>query len=275
MTSLIHPYACVHPSAQLGANVRVGAGATIDEGCVIGDDCEIRANAVVTGASVLGAGNQIGYGAIIGAEPQDLSFKGGNSRVEIGARNVIREYVTIHRGTKPDTVTTLGDDCYLMAGAHVAHNCRVGNRVIIVNNVLLAGYVEVGDRAFLGGAAVVHQFVRVGEGAIMRGKAGIGKDLPPWFMAVGTNYTSGLNRVGMRRTGIATATIRKVQRVYQMLYEDGLNVTQALLKMEADPEMCDVPEIRTIIAFIRASKRGILRGGPAAAGRGDRGGSED
>jgi len=257
---MIHPTASIAPSAQLGNNVRVGPGAQIDDGCVVGDDCEIRAHAVITGQAVLGKGNQIGYGAIIGAEPQDTSFKNEPSRVVVGDGNIIREYVTIHRGSKGGTETRLGDGNFLMVGCHVAHNCRIGNRVIIVNNVLLGGYVEVEDRAFLGGGAVVHQFVRIGELAIIRGRSALGKDLPPYFMACEVNEVSGLNRIGMRRAGFGEEVRRDLTRAYKLLYRSGLNISQALDTIEKElyaPARGE--EIGKLLAFIRGSKRGICR----------------
>ncbi len=253
-STLIHPSAVIDPTAQLGRNVRVGPGAVIEAGCVIGDDCEIRAHAIITGGAQLGVGNQIGYSAVVGAEPQDLGYKGAPTRVVIGDRNILRELVTIHRGTKEGTETVLGNDNFLMAGAHVAHNCRVGNHVIIVNNVLLAGHVEVHDRAFLGGGSVVHQFTRIGELAIMRGLTRIGKDLPPYFMAVTTNRVSGLNRVGLKRSGHAPDVRRSIQEAYNTLYRSGLNISQAVEKLEKEST---VPEVQKILAFIRSSKRGI------------------
>jgi UDP-N-acetylglucosamine acyltransferase len=251
---MIHPTAQISPTAQLGADVRVGPGVQIDAGCVIGAGCELRSHAVITGGAILGPGNQIGYGAVIGAEPQDLSFKGEPSRVILGERNVIREYVTIHRGAKQDTETRLGNENYLMVGCHVAHNCLIGNKVVIVNNVLLAGYVEVEDQAFLGGAAVIHQFVRIGRLAIIRGQTRIGKDLPPYFMATDTNEVSGLNRIGMRRAGLKEEARRQLQLAYKFLYQSGLNVTQALDKIESELRG---EEIRYLLTFIRHSKRGI------------------
>lgn len=253
-TVLIHPTASIDPTAELGHNVRVGPGAVIEAGCVIGDDCEIRPNAIITGRSRIGNGNQIGYGAVVGSEPQDLSYKGAPTRVVIGDRNVLREYVTVHRGTKEGTETVIGNDNFLMTGAHVAHNCRIGNHVVIVNNVLLAGYVQVQDRAFLGGGSVVHQFTRIGELAIMRGLTPISKDLPPYFMAVSVNRVSGLNRVGLKRGGYSLEVRRTIQNAYITLYRSGLNITQALDKL-SEGEV--IPEVQKIITFIRASKRGI------------------
>lgn len=251
---MIHPTAFIDPRAQIGKNVNIGPGVQIDAGCIVGDDCDIRGHAVLTGEAVLGRGNQIGYGAIIGAEPQDLSYRNEPSRVVIGNRNIIREYVTIHRGTKAGTETKLGDENYLMVGCHVAHNCLIGNKTVIVNNVLLAGYVEVEDQAFLGGAAVVHQFVRIGHLAIIRGQTRIGKDLPPYFMAIDTNQVAGLNRIGMRRAGMPEDARRRVQLAYKYLYQSGLNVTQALETIEKE---LIGEEVTRLLTFIRRSKRGI------------------
>jgi UDP-N-acetylglucosamine acyltransferase len=271
MNGMIHPTASVSPGAKIGVGVRIGPGAQIDDGCVIGDECDIRAHAVVTGRSVLGKGNQIGYGAIIGSEPQDIAFQDDPSNpscVVIGDKNVIREYVTIHRGTKPGTETRLGDGNYLMVGSHVAHNCRIGNQVILVNNVLLGGYVEVEDKAFLGGGCVVHQFVRIGELSIIRGRNALSKDLPPYFMAAEVNTAEGLNRIGLRRAGISEEARHALNRAYKLLYRSGLNFGQALETIEKE---LSGPEIGKLIAFIKASKRGICRGprkGPAGSGGG-------
>jgi UDP-N-acetylglucosamine acyltransferase len=252
--SLIHPSAHIDPKAQLGSNVRVGPGAVIEAGAVIGNDTEIRAHAVISGNTHIGSGNQIGYGAIIGAEPQDLGYKGAATRVVIGDNNVFREYTTVHRGTKEGTETVIGNNNFLMTGAHVAHNCRVGNHVIIVNNVLLAGYVEVQDRAFLGGGSVIHQFCRIGELAIMRGLTRVSKDVPPYFMAVDTNIVSGINRIGLKRAGYSPEARRAVVNAYKAIHRSNLNLTQALAKLE---ETETTPEVRKIIDFIRSSRRGI------------------
>lgn len=258
-STLIHPSAVIDPTAQLGNNVRVGPGAVIEAGCIIGDDCEIRAHAIITGAAKLGCGNQIGYSAVIGAEPQDLSYKGAPTRVVIGDRNILREMTTVHRGTKEGTETVIGNDNFLMTGVHVAHNCRVGNNVILVNNVLLAGYVEIHDRAFLGGGTVIHQFCRVGELAITRGLTRVSKDVPPYFMAAITNQVCGLNRVGLKRAGYSPEARRLVQHAYNSLFRSGMNITQAVDKMEEETRS---PEVLKIIAFIRSSKRGICTAAP-------------
>lgn len=251
---MIHSSSHVDPKAKLGADVVVGPGAVIEADCVIGNRCEVRAHAIITGGTVMGEDCQIGYGAVVGAEPQDASYDGAATKVRMGARNMVREHATIHRGTKEGTETVLGDDCFLMVGAHVAHNCQLGNGVVLVNNVLLAGYVEVGDRAFLGGGAVVHQFTRIGEYAIMRGQSGIGRDLPPYFMVTHVNTISGLNRVGLKRAGFGLGVRRDIQTAYKILYRQGYNVTQAVARIQ---ETLQGPEIDKLVAFILASKRGI------------------
>jgi UDP-N-acetylglucosamine acyltransferase len=254
MSGEIHATAVIDPSAQLGEGVAVGPYAVIEAGCVIGERCEIRAHAIVCAGTIIGAQNQIGYGAVLGAEPQDYAFKGGASRVEIGARNKIREYVTIHRATKEGGATRVGDDNFLMGGVHLGHDVEVGNRVILANNTLLSGYVQVGDGAFLGGATIVHQFVRIGTLAITRGGTRLGKDVPPFFMAVATNQVSGINRVGLRRAGLSHETRKAAQAAYEMIYRSDLNVSQALEELRAK---FSLPEITQLVDFIAKSKRGI------------------
>lgn len=256
MSTQIHSTALVDNSACLGVGVRVGPYAIIEEDCVIGDGCEVRAHAVICGGSVLGPNNQIGYGAIIGAEPQDYGYKGGPSRVEIGSGNKIREYVTIHRASKEGTATTIGNDNFLMGGVHLGHDVRIGNHSILANNTLLSGYVQVGNRVFLGGATLVHQFVRIGDMAITRGGTRLGKDVPPYFMAVATNQVSGINRIGLRRAGLSQETRRAIQAAYDLIYCSDLNVSQALDELRGKFHL---PEIALLVDFVAASKRGICR----------------
>lgn len=256
MTSSLHPSAQIDPAAQLGEGVRVGPNAIIEAGCIIGDGCEIRANAVITGGALLGPRNQIGYGAIIGAEPQDLAYKGAPSRVEIGAENIIREYVTIHRGTAAGSVTRLGDKNFLMAGVHIAHNCLLGSQIIIVNNTLLAGHVQVEDRAFFGGATIVHQHVRIGTLIMTHGGADLKKDVPPYFLACKGSTVAGLNRVGLRRAGISQETRRALQAAFDLIYLSGRNVSQAVQELRAK---FHAPEIKHLLEFLEGSKRGICR----------------
>lgn len=255
---MIDSTASIHPSAQIGEGTSVGAHVIIGEHVKIGAGCEVRANAVITGHTKIGDRNQVGYGAIIGAEPQDASYKGAKSFVEIGDDNIFREYVTIHRGTKEGSVTKLGNKNFLMVGVHIAHNCEVGNHVTIVNNVLLAGYVQVKDRAFLGGAVVVHQFTRIGQLAMVRGQTRLGMDLPPFYMAVATNTVCGLNRVGLRRAGYNLERRKMIQRAYELMYHEGLNRAQAIEAMGQGAEGLS-EEVQLIREFVSTTTRGICR----------------
>src|SRR5471032_2717064 len=261
MSTQIHPSALVDSAVDLGAEVRVGPYAIIEAGCVIGDHCEVRAHAVICKGTLMGPHNQIGYGAVIGAEPQDYGYKGGRSWVEIGSGNKIREYVTIHRASTEGTATAIGNDNFLMGGVHVGHDAEIGNHAILANNTLLSGYVKVEDGAFLGGATIVHQHTRIGKLAITRGGTRLGKDVPPYFMAVDTNEVSGINRIGLRRAGLSQETRRAIQAAFELLYRSNLNVSQALEELR---HKFHIPEIKHLTEFIRASKRGICcgAGGP-------------
>jgi UDP-N-acetylglucosamine acyltransferase len=231
---------------------------------VIGDYTEIRAHAVVCKGTLMGPRNQIGYGVVIGAEPQDLAFKGARTWVEIGAGNKIREYATIHRATVESTATSVGNENYIMGGVHLAHDVKVGNRTILANNSLLAGFVHLEDGVFLGGATIVHQHTRIGQLAITRGGTRLGKDVPPFFMATDTNLVAGINRIGLRRAGFAHDLRRAIQAAFDMLYRSSLNVSQALSELE---QKFHQPEIAHLIAFIRSTKRGICKG--ERSGRGE------
>jgi UDP-N-acetylglucosamine acyltransferase len=225
----IHPTALIDPKARLAEDVEVGPFTCIGAEVQIGPRTIVQSHVVIEGAVRLGADNQIGHGAIIGGLPQDLGFKSGTrSSVEIGDRNVIREHVTIHRGTAEDSATRLGHGNFLMAGAHLGHNCSIGNDVIIANNCLLGGYVAVDDGAFLGGGSGFHQFVRVGRLAVAQGNAGISKDVPPFVAATGLNKVAGLNVVGLRRSGFDAEERAEIKAAFRLLYESGLNVSQAL-----------------------------------------------
>ncbi len=259
MTSnLIHPRALIHPKAIVGEGTSVGPDAIIDEHVEIGASCEIRARAIITGHAKLGSGNQIGYGAIVGAEPQDLGYKNCESYTLLGDNNIVREYVTIHRGTKEGSTTSIGNNNYLMTGVHIAHNCIIGSHVVLVNNVLLGGHVEVKDYAFLGGDSVVHQFTRVGEHAMVRGQTRLGLDVPPYFMAVATNAVCGLNRVGLKRKGFDAARRKHILEAYNLLYYAGKNRLQALEAIRATPELQN-SDVELLCCFVEETKRGICR----------------
>ncbi|MDQ3199277.1 MAG: acyl-ACP--UDP-N-acetylglucosamine O-acyltransferase [Verrucomicrobiota bacterium] len=229
----IHPTALVDPAARLGEEVEIGPYACVGSEVEIGARTIVQAHAVLEGAVRLGTDNRIGTGAVIGGWPQDLSFKAGTqSAVVIGNGNTIREHVTIHRGTAAGSVTRMGDHNFLMAGAHLGHNCAIGNKVIIANNGLLGGYVTIEDGAFLGGGCVFHQFVRVGRLAITQGTSGFGKDVPPYVAAAGVNKVVGLNVVGLRRAAFSAEDRAEIKAAFRLLYESGLNVSQALAQAQ-------------------------------------------
>ncbi len=228
---MIHPSAIIGAGARIGANVEIGPHTIIGDDVTVGDATIIGANVVIEGEVVIGRSNRIGHGALIGGEPQDVNFSAATrNRVEIGERNLIREYCTIHRGTKEDSATTIGDDNFLMVGVHVGHNCAIGNNVIVANNVLLAGYVSLADRAFIGGGTTLHQFMRVGRLVMVQGSSAFGKDLPPFTLAAERNAIFGLNVIGLRRAGFSAAERDEIKRAFKLLYLSGLNTREALEK---------------------------------------------
>ncbi len=228
---MIHHTAVIGSGAMVGANVVIGPHTIIGDETVIGEGTNIGANVVIEGEVSIGRENRIGHGALIGGAPQDLSFTPSTrSRVVIGARNTIREYCTIHRGTTEGSATTIGDDNFLMAGAHVGHNCDIGNNIIIANSVLLAGYVSVFDQAFIGGGTTLHQHMRVGRLVMVQGSSAFGKDLPPFTLAAQRNAIFGLNVVGLRRGGFSAAQREEIKRAFKLLYLSGVNFKPALEK---------------------------------------------
>lgn len=254
----------VHPSATIGKTVRLGDGNEIGPGCVIEDGAALGSrntlwmNVYVGPGTTIGDDNQLHMGAIVGHLPQDVTFKSGPTGTRIGSRNTIREYVTIHRATKEGGATTLGDDNFLMANAHLGHDCQVGNKTIFVNLATLAGHCVVEDGALLSGMIVVHQHTRIGKLAMVSGLSAVNKDVPPYMMCGGRPAViQGLNAVGMRRAGLAPQVREDIKRAYRLLYRDGLNVPHAL---EAIEKECHTPEAKAILEFVRASKRGISAG---------------
>jgi UDP-N-acetylglucosamine acyltransferase len=250
----IHPTATVSPSARLADNVEVGPHAVIGGDATIGDGCVIQAHAILESRVTLGTGNVVGYGAVIGAAPQDFAHTPEvSSEVRIGDNNRIREYVTIHRGTKEGSATTIGNGCFLMVGTHLGHNVTLADNVIITNNCLLAGYVDVGEAAVLGGGSVFHQFMRIGRRAMVAGSSSFNKDIPPFVTANFRNLLVGINVVGLRRGGFSAATRMEIKRAFKLVYRSGVRVREAL-EQAATSEWG--PEAREFFDFIRASKRG-------------------
>ena len=254
----------IHPSALIGKNVVLGLGNEIGPGTIIASGVKLGSgNKILHGATLchgteIGDGNIIHMQAIIGHEPQDLKFKNEPTFTKIGNNNVIREFVSIHRGTEPGTATVIGNDNYIMAYCHIAHNCVLGNNIIMVNQASLTGHCHVEDKAFLSGMTGFHQFSRIGTLAMVSALSAFNKDIPPYVMCGGRpGIAQGLNVVGMRRAGINLETRTEIKRAFKILYRSGLNVTQALEKIKKD---CKSAEAKHFIKFIEESKRGIIRG---------------
>jgi UDP-N-acetylglucosamine acyltransferase len=258
MANNIHPGASIGKQATLGDGNEIGPGCVIEDGAVLGSRNRLWMNVYVGPGTTIGDENQIHMGAIIGHLPQDLACAGGRSFTKIGHRNTIREYVTIHRGTKDGTTTTLGDDNFLMASAHMGHNCQVGHKTVFVNLATLAGHCEVEDGAVLSGMIVAHQFTRIGRLAMISGLSAVNKDVPPFMMCGGRPAViQGLNVVGMRRAGLTPDVREDIKRAYRFLYREGLSVPHAI---EAIKRECRSAEAKLIVDFVRGSKRGISAG---------------
>jgi len=263
MAQLIHPTAIIDPKAHLGEDVEIGPNAIIEAGVTLGDRTKIGPMVHIQGTTQLGPDNVVYTGATLGFPPQFLGFSGAPTRLVIGARNVIREYANIHRGLNDESATTVGDDNFIMAFSHIAHDCHVGNHVIIANCALLAGHVSVGDRAFISGNTVVHQFVRIGRLAMVGGLAGIGMDLPPFMIAEGTRaQIRGINVVGLRRAGIAAHVRMELKRLLLEIYCSNKTVSQAVAAIASTDHSA---EGREFLEFYKNSKRGVM--GFSLAGR--------
>jgi UDP-N-acetylglucosamine acyltransferase len=255
---MIHPTALIHADAQIDPTAEIGPYVIIDGPVKIGPGVKVEAHAQLVGDVTIGSGTTIGRAAIIGTDPQDLSFKPETlSGVIIGESNVIREHVTIHRATKPGTFTRMGDSNYLMATSHLAHDVQMGDNNIIANGVLFAGHVQIGDRCVIGGGAVFHQFIRLGSYGVVQGNAGLSMDMPPFCCAAGINTLTGLNIIGMRRSGLSAADRASVKSIFDLVFRSGLNLTQArtAIAQREWPAVC-----QSFIDFINASTRkGICR----------------
>ena len=255
---MTHPTAIVESGAQLGADVKIGPYAFVGAKARLGDGCVLAPHAVVLDYATLGARCRVHSGAVVGDLPQDLSFQEAETFVIAGDDCVFREGVTVHRGTKPGSVTRLGNHVYMMANSHVAHNCEVGNHVIMANGTLLAGHVTVGERCFFGGGSAVHQFCHVGRLAMIGAMGVITKDLPPFCMSLTleNSRVGGLNIVGLRRAGFTAEQRKQMKQAFGILYRSGLNTTQAreaLLADTTNPFAVEMGE------FLARAKRGICR----------------
>ncbi|MFQ5666101.1 MAG: acyl-ACP--UDP-N-acetylglucosamine O-acyltransferase [Candidatus Binatia bacterium] len=253
----VHPTALIDPQAEVHPEAEVGPFVVVDGPVRIGPRTRILAHATLTGWTDIGADNVIHMGAVIGHLPQDLTYDGSESYLRIGDRNVIREHVQIHRGTKPGSATVIGHDNFLMSLVHVAHNCRVGNQVVLATGATLGGYVEVEDQVFVSGNCVVHQFVRIGRLALLRGLSRASRDVPPFCIMDGTHTVRAINRVGLRRAGFTATRIHTLQAAFRRVFRRGGNLGRAIADLEKQP--CS-PEVRYLLEFIRSSTRGVCTG---------------
>lgn len=255
---MINPLAYIHPEAIIGENVEIAPFVFIDKNVVIGDNNKIMANASILYGSRIGNGNTIFPGAVIGAIPQDLKFKGEETTAEIGNNNLIRENVTINRGTAAKGKTVVGNNNLLMEGVHVAHDAIVGNGCIIGNSTKMAGEIIIDDNSIISASVLMHQFCRVGGYGMIQGGCRFSKDIPPYIIAGRDPIAySGINTVGLRRRGFSNEVIENIHNTYRIIYQGGLNTTEALEKVEK--EIPTSPEIEYIINFIRSSERGIIK----------------
>jgi UDP-N-acetylglucosamine acyltransferase len=257
MTSRIHPTALVDASAEIGEGVEIGAQAIVGEGCKLGDGSILAARAILERNVILGCGVKVGVGTVLGGDPQDLKYKGEHTTVEIGDGTTIREYTTINRGTTQSFKTTVGKGCFLMSYVHLAHDCHVGDGVIISNGTQLAGHVTIDEKAILSGLVAVHQFATIGRYCFIGGCSRVAKDVPPYVKAVGNPIKLyGLNTVGLERNGFPEEVRRELKRAYRLFFKSELNLSQA--RERAVAELHQYPEIGEFLAFFDRSDRGSV-----------------
>jgi UDP-N-acetylglucosamine acyltransferase len=251
---MIHPTAIIHPKTKLDSTVQVGPYAVIDEGVELGAHCVVGPHVYLTGLTMIGAHNHFHAGCVIGDAPQDLKYDGAPTRLRIGDRNVFREHVTVHRSTRADTETIIGTRNYFMQHSHVAHNCVIGDDVILAGGALLAGHAVVQDRAFISGNCLVHQFTRVGTLAMMQGGSAISQDLPPFTVALRENEICGLNVVGLRRAGFTAEQRMELKRLYHLLFRSGKNLRETVTEAR---EIFTSTPARNLLDFVVEAKRGV------------------
>lgn len=256
---MIHATAIVHPAAKIAPGVEIGPYAVIGEHVSLGEGTTVGPHAVIEGWTEIGRDNRIFQFASVGAAPQDLKYHGEKSYLRIGDRNMVREFVTLHRGTESGGgETIIGNDNLFMAYSHVAHDCIVGNRVILANGATLAGHVQVDDFAILGGLSAVHQFTRVGAHVMVSGGSMVAQDIPPYTIAQGDRAkTVGLNLVGLKRRGFSEESLRAIKKAYKIIFRSGLRQEEALQKIAE--ELSSGPELDLFVDFIKNSQRGVAR----------------
>ncbi|HPD18669.1 MAG: acyl-ACP--UDP-N-acetylglucosamine O-acyltransferase [Candidatus Goldbacteria bacterium] len=255
---MIHETALVSKKAKMGKDVRIGPFAIIDDEVEIGDNCEIGPKVHLLNGTKIGNNNYIGEGTLIGNDPQDLKFKGEKTYVHIGDNNVIREYVTIHRSTGEGKATTIGNGNFIMTMAHIAHDCKIGNNVIIVNYAGLSGHIQIDDYAFISGLTAIHQNVHIGSYCMLGGGLRVAMDVVPFMLVA--DYPAkiiGVNKVGLKRRGFTKEKIELIEKLHRIVFRSRLQLKEALKKIEN--ELPATEEVKYFIDFIKNSKRGILR----------------
>ena len=255
----IHPTAIVHPGAKLAEGVEIGAYSVIGEHVSVGKGTRIASHVLVEGWTTIGERNEIFPFSSIGAPPQDIGYKNEETYLLIGSDNVIRESATIHRATtKEDRSTVIGNKNFLMAYSHVAHDCKLGNNIIMANSVALGGHITIGDFAILGGIVAVHQFVKIGSYAIIGGQSAVSLDIPPYVSAAGNRAKLyGLNLVGLKRRGFSDETINALKKVYKIIFRSALTQEEAFRRVTEDYP--NSPEAMHLVEFMKSSKRGVTR----------------
>ena len=253
MTTAVHSTAIVDPTAELGEGVTVGPFSLIGPGVRIGDRSEIGPHVSIDGTATLGQEVKVGHGSLIGGPPQDINFTGEDTTVEIGDRTIIREYTTIHRGTSSTGRTVVGADCFLMTYVHVAHDCVVGDHVVLANSTQLAGHVSIEAHVIISGIVGVHQYVTIGTYAFIGGGTRVAQDIPPYVKSVGKLY--GLNSVGLQRAGFTPETLAALKRAYRFVFNSNLNLTDAVARARA--ELPAMKEVEHFLDFVESSGRGV------------------
>ncbi len=256
--SNIHPTAVIHQNVEMGKNITIGPYAIIEQNVTIGDGTRIDAFAQIKSHTIIGKNNHIHSYACIGGEPQDLKYKGAPTKLYIGDNNIIREFVTIHRGTEEGGgITKIGSECLMMAYVHIAHDCIIGNRVIMANAATLGGHVVIEDNAVIGGLSAVHQFVRIGKFAYIGGMTGVSQDVPPYSLIAGERGKMyGLNLVGLKRHGFSKDKVEMLKKAYKLIWRSGLRREEAIDRILN--ELGDCPEVVCLVKFVEKSQRGIV-----------------
>jgi len=256
--TMIHPHTYIHQNAKVATNVKIDPFSVIHQNVEIGEGTWIGSNVTIMDGARIGKNCRIFPGAVISAAPQDLKFEGEETSVEIGDNTTIREFVTIHRGTKDKWKTVVGNNCLIMAYSHIAHDCEIGKHCIMSNNTQIAGHVVMGDYAILAGMCAVHQFVKIGQYSFIAGGSLVQKDVPPYIKAGRTPLShAGINSVGLKRKGFTVEKINEILDIYRFIYNKGMNTTQAMDYIEEEFPVTD--ERDEIVTFIRESGRGIIK----------------